>query len=459
MRPKLLLHQFLLGLILVGLQPAMFVKSAAPTNPDSTKTPIQHLIVLMQENHTFDNYFGMYPGADGLPTDVKMPVDPNDPNTKYIEPFYIGDQSISDLNHSSKTFMLQYNDGKMDGFVYALNQVKQDGRISMGYYDGRDLPYYWNLADEFVLFDRFFSSAKGGSFENHFYWVSGGPPPDGNASTAQDEYSKLVTIFDRLNEKGISWKFYVQNYDPSITYRDLGNIGNRASQVVWVPLLNISRFIDDPELSKHIVDLSEYYTDLRDGTLPAVAYIAPSGASEHPPGSLQTGQRFVKTLIQNLMRSDYWQNSAFMLLYDDWGGWFDHVNPPQVDEYGYGFRVPGILVSPYARRGYIDNTQLDFTSILKFIEENWDVAPLTMRDTNANNFLEAFDFNQPPRKPYFISSTRDTSTTTSTPRTIIIYYAYGFALLIAFLVIGFAFFYRTAFKNASHNVSGPLNQG
>ena len=148
-----------------------------------------------------------------------------------------------------------------------------------------------------------------------------------------------------------------------------------------------------------------------------------------------------------------------MLLYDDWGGWFDHVNPPQVDEYGYGFRVPGILVSPYARRGYIDNTQLDFTSILKFIEENWDVAPLTMRDTNANNFLEAFDFNQPPRKPYFISSTRDTSTTTSTPRTIIIYYAYGFALLIAFLVIGFAFFYRTAFKNASHNFSGPLNQG
>ena len=205
----------------------------------------------------------------------------------------------------------------------------------------------------------------------------------------------VPTIFDSLQKAGVSWKFYVQNYDPNITYRDLGTIGNRASQVIWVPLLNFDRFLDDPELSSHIVDLNQYYVDLRQGTLPAVAYIAPSGASEHPPGSLISGQRFVKSLIQELMRSSAWSSSAFLLSYDDWGGWYDHVAPPQVDQYGYGLRVPALLISPYAKQGYIDSTTLDFTSILKFIEENWGLEPLAERDAKANNFLSAFDFKQP----------------------------------------------------------------
>ncbi len=417
-----------------------FTAGTAIAQPDAQDnqpaTPIRHLVVLMQENHTFDNYFGTYPGADGIPADTKMPVDLKDAAAGFVIPYHIGNSSISDLSHSSSTFEEQYNQGAMNGFVSSLNRRKQDGRVSMGYYDGSDLPFYWNLADQFVLFDRFFSSARSGSFANHYFWVTGTAPPAETVRKPGEPFVEPTTIFDLLEERGISWKFYVQNYDPSITYLDLGSNGNRASQVVWVPLLNFGRFLGDPKYASHIVDLSEYYQDLKQGSLPAVAYIAPSGASEHPPGSLATGQHFVKTLIQELMRSDAWDSSAFLLLYDDWGGWYDHVKPPQVDAYGYGFRVPGLLVSPYARRGFIDHTTLDFTSVLKFIEENWNLPSLAERDAKANSFASAFDFSQKPRKPVFISSVRAGPDTARTGVTHVIYSLYGTALFIAVLAFG-----------------------
>ena len=407
-----------------------------------TQTPIKHFIVMMQENHTFDNYFGTYPGADGLPADTKMPIDPKNPGAGYVEPWHIGNSTITDLSHSGSTFTEQYNDGQMNGFVSALNRRNQDGKVAMGYYDDRDIPYYWNLADNYVLFDRFFSSARDGSFANHMYWVAGIPPVADRGQELANYLADVPTIFDQLEASGVSWKFYVQNYDPTITYRDLGTVGNRASQVVWVPLLNFDRFLDDPNLSSHIVDLSQYFDDLRAGTLPSVAYIIPSGASEHPPQYPATGMRYVKNLIQELMRSQYWDSSAFMLLYDDWGGWYDHVPPPQIDEYGYGPRVPALLVSPYARKGYVDSTELDFTSVLKFIEHNWNVKPLATRDANANNFLSAFDFERAPRQAEFLTLERGDPATLKKVPTSIIYIAYGIALFLCLLAIGAAFFIR-----------------
>ena len=415
------------------------VQAASGTKDAQAKTPIQHLVVLLQENHTFDNYFGTYPGAAGIPAGTKMPLNPNDLSQGYITPWHIGSFATTDLSHSSATFRDQYNGGKMDSFIYALNERNQDGRLAMGYYDGRDIPYYWNLADNYVLFDHFFSSAKDGSGANHMYWVIGMEPPTNTGQALSDQLASLPTIFDRLQAAGVSWKFYVQNYDPTITYRDLGNVGNRESQVIWVPLLNIDRFIDNPALSSHIVDLSQYYTDLSEGNLPAVSYIVPSGDSEHPPSSLLSGQLFVKGLIQELMRSTDWNSSAFLLAYDDWGGWYDHVVPVQVDENGYGLRVPAILVSPYALKGKIDSTQLDFTSILKFIEQNWGIAPLADRDAKANNFLSAFNFNQQPRQPEFLSLTRGNSAPTKASPTLVIYSAYGLALSLSILVLLFAF--------------------
>jgi phospholipase C len=417
------------------LFPSASALADMPNQTSKSKTPIQHFVVLMQENHTFDNYFGTYPGANGIQPGTCIPVDPFDKtNTECVEPFHIGDRPIDDLDHSLSTFKLQYNDGKMNGFVYALNQRNQNGAMAMGYYDDRDLPYYWNLADEYVLFDHFFSSDHGGSFANHMYWVSAHP---GGDSVSENGYADVPTIFDRLEERGVSWKFYVQNYDPEITYRSLSNFsGNRASQVIWVPLLNMDRFLDDPKLSSHIVDLNQYFVDLENGTLPEVAYIAPSGASEHPPGSIRSGQKFVKSLIQALMRSGAWDSSAFLLLYDDWGGWYDHVKPPQVDENGYGMRVPGLLISPYARRGYIDSTMLDFTSVLKFIEENWNLKPLAARDSQAKSFMSAFDFSISPREPVFIPFERVVKEQRIEPRRVVIYAAYGGALVFAaFLMI------------------------
>jgi phospholipase C len=143
-----------------------------------------------------------------------------------------------------------------------------------------------------------------------------------------------------------------------------------------------------------------------------------------------------------LMRSSAWNSSAFMLLYDDWGGWYDHVAPPQVDAYGYGLRVPALLVSPFAKTGYIDNTMLDFTSVLKFIEDNWKVASLSTRDAAANNILSAFDFSQAPRPAVFLSSTWAPAVVAKKSPIYIIYASYGLAFLVSLIVFGFAFFKR-----------------
>jgi phospholipase C len=383
------------------------VDAAAADTERATRTPIKHFVFLMQENHSFDNYFGTRPGVDGIPRGVCMPITPGR-SKPCVKPFHIGDRGVSDLEHTEAAFRAQYNNGKMDGFVYGASRRGQDGDLTMGYYDDRDLPFYWNIADEYVIFDRFFSSASSGSVRNHMYRVAGHPGALKGESIPSDGWGNIPTIFDRLEQAGVSWKFYVQNYDPTITFRNRApGDADRGAQAIWVPLLSYARYVDDPKLSRHIVDLDEYYTDLANGTLPAVAYIAPSGASEHPPGNIQSGQTFVRSLLVALMRSKHWSHSAFLWSYDDWGGWYDHVKPPRVDEYGYGFRVPALLVSAYAKRGHVDSTTLDFTSPLKFIQHNWNLPPLASRDARANNFLSAFDFSNPPRRPVLLPLERN----------------------------------------------------
>jgi phospholipase C len=158
--------------------------------------------------------------------------------------------------------------------------------------------------------------------------------------------------------------------------------------------------------------------------------MVPSGASEHPPGSIQAGETFVRGLVNTLMRSSAWNSSAMMWTYDDWGGWYDHVKPPSVDKYGYGFRSPALLVSPYAKRGFIDHTTLDFTSELKFIETNWGVPPLAERDAKANNIMGAFDFGAPPRESALLDRTR-TPPPVPGSRASVVYVVYGLATLLA----------------------------
>jgi phospholipase C len=444
----------LCSLVLISPAAALVSADEADGEPQPN-TPIEHFIYLMQENHSFDNYFGTYPGADGIPPNTCMPVAPTDPDSEEcIEPFHLGTRPVEDLDHNLITHERQFRDGKMDGFVYAFRQEGKDGELTMGHYDDRDLPFYWNIADEYVLFDRFFCSAKGGSVRNHMFWVSGqAGVKDPRRDAIPDEgWGDIPMIFDRLQERGISWKFYVQGYDPNVTFRDRGT-GDKSAQVVWVPPLAFARYLDDPELSSRIVSLDEYYEDLANDELPAVSFMVPSGASEHPPGSIQAGQRFVKGLINALMQSDAWESSAFLWTYDDWGGWYDHVSPPIVDEWGYGFRAPALLVSPYAKRGHVDSTVLDFTSGLKFIEENWDLEPLAARDAKANNFLSAFDFAQPPREPRIIPSTRN-EPEMRIPWRPGLYGPYSAAILLPTLIIGWALIDPRA-RTRQHASSAP----
>jgi phospholipase C len=409
--------------------------AAAADNAHPTATPIHHFVVLLQENHTFDSYFGTYPGADGLPAHVCVPADPAAGPRPCVRPFHIGNRSIIDLDHSQSSALMDLGHGRMNGFVRAQDIRTGDGSQAMGYYTASDIPFYWNVADRYVLFDHFFSANLGGSFLNHVYWVAAGA---GNASQSVPLGGlRLTTIFDRLQHAGVSWKFYVQNYDPAINYRTLPHLpdANRASQAVWCPLLDIPRFLDDPALRSHIVGLSQYYSDVRRGTLPAVAYIAPSGASEHPPGSLTTGQRFVHGLVDALMMSRSWDSSAFLEAYDDWGGWYDHVLPPTRHGHTDGFRVPAVLISPYARQHYIDHTGLDFMSMLKFVELNWRLRPLTRLDASAGSIMGAFDFRQPPRKPAIIPLHRTPVPPAQTVRDVVLYALYSLGLVFAITLI------------------------
>jgi phospholipase C len=245
-------------------------------------------------------------------------------------------------------------------------------------------------------------------------------------------YGDQPTIFDRLEAAGISWKFYVQDYRPKETFRAVSDV-DPAIQTVRVPLLNYARFVDDPKLHSHLADLDEYYRDLRDGTLPAVAYVASSGASERSARSIPAGQDLVRNMVTQLMVSRYWERSAFLWSYDGSGGWYDHVPPPA----GYGLRVPALLVSPYARKGQVNHKTLDYTSALRFVEQNWGVPALTERDAKATSLSSAFDFGAPPR-PADIIPAGPPKDHPPLVEVGVIYWFYGGATVLVLFLVGFA---------------------
>ncbi len=404
--------------------------TAADPAPAATKSPIQHAIFFMQEGHSFDNLFGVYPGADGIPSGTCVLVDPSVVGSGCAAPLWVGDRVVPQFDQSSNAFGTQYDGGKMDGFIAAQAGAGADARLAVGYYDDREVPFAWNVADEFVLMDRYFSSAKGGSAANHMFWIAAakGSPTDTLPAAG---YGDIPTIFDRLQAASISWKFYVQNYDPSITFRNRQGLIDRGTQVERVPLLAFARFVDDPARFSHIVDLSQYYADLEAGTLPAVAFIVPAGGGAHTPSSVRTEQLLAGSLIGGLARSSVWSSSLLLWTFDDSGGWFDHVAPPQVDADGLGFRVPAVLVSPYARKGYVDKTQLDHATAVRFITDNWGLEPLATRSPAPGSLMSGLDFANPGRPPIFVGSTRPGVGVRKEPQRAIIFLAYGAALVLA----------------------------
>ena len=477
-RPRLARMASVAAAVSLSLAPLALAGPAAAADKQ-----IQHVVFLMQENHTFDNYFSSFPGVDPPPDNLCIPnwvptPSPNPTPTRTVEPspskaasptpvskskatptptpsptpppsastcyprFHLSSHRTVDLNHSAIAAVRAFDGGLMDGFSAAQATYNLPTDLAMGYYDSTDLPLYYNLAHDYVLAQRFFSSAWGSSDVNHMYSIaarSGGTVP-----TAGYDFP---TIFDRLQSAGVSWKFYVQNYDPMITFRNHDYSSSKESQLIWAPMLNFARFVDDPNLSSHIVDLNQYYTDLQSGQLPAVAYLVPSGLSEHPPGDITVGQSFGVTTVTSLMRSTAWDSSLAVIAWDDWGGWYDHVAPPAVDADGYGFRVPGIIVSPYAKNGTIDNTTYDFTSILKFIEDNWSLQPLTARDATANSIANALDLSRPAAAPVFPAQVFQAPPPLDTHNRSLLIAIY--AAIVAFAVICGAFLFRPWLRQAS----------
>lgn len=324
---------------------------------------------MLQENHAFDNYFGTYRGAEGtVGKNICLPTQPG--SSKCATPFHNSILTPNDMNHSWTAAHEDYDGGKMDAFVYTEGKSSD----TMGYYDRSDIPHYWSAADNYVLCDHYFTAVMSQSAPNHLFLVAGtaGGLIDNNVPKSLN----FPPIFQELDSAGVSWKVYgFTSWCESFSYvQKNSKKGNFASA-------------------------SEFATDLKQQKLAQVSWIigAPGG-SEHPPMNIQVGQNSVADDIVNpIGSSPYWKSAVVFITWDDYGGFYDHVPPPQIDQFGYGFRVPCLIISPYAKKGFIDSTVNDHTSILKFVESTFSLASLSSRDRSANDLAEAFDFGSSGR--------------------------------------------------------------
>jgi len=332
----------------------------------------------MKENHGFDNYFGTYPGADGIPESASLP----DGAGGTVYPHWLNMSWTPDLPHGRGDMLDAFDGGKNDLFAEVADRAFPGlGNISVGYYDGRQVPYYWSLAHNFTLADHYFSSILGPTDPNRLYSIAGGA---GGLATNPVLGSgvDVTTIFDQLEARGISWRYYGVTNDLEMT----------------IPL-QLPHITADRVMSSKVVQLDTVASDIASGTLPSVTYIDPNGflppsvrISEHPPGDVTVGESWTANIIDSIMASPMWPSSVVFLTWDESGGFYDHVPPPQVDEWGYGFRVPMLIVSPLSKRDFIDHNVMDHTSILKFIAGNWNLPALTSREANADDMMSAFAF-------------------------------------------------------------------
>jgi phospholipase C len=415
---------------------------------------IKHVIVIMQENRSFDSYFGTFPGADGIPRGVCVP----DPRGGCVRPFHDHHDKNFGGPHALLNAQRDIDGGAMDGFVgsavrgtlgckdrndpYCVRSG--DGIEVMGYHDYREIPNYWTYARKFVLQDHMFEPNASWSLPAHLFLVSewsakcsvkgvasscvSAPnhpdePPDfrGNHSGALPNYAWTDLTY-LLHKNHVSWRYYVmKGRQPDCA--DGAAVSctppkqSARTPGIWNPLPYFTTVQQDKQLSD-VTPLRFFFKDAREGKLPSVAWIAPNDkVSEHPPGLVSAGQAYVTRLINAVMRSPDWNSTAIFLAWDDWGGFYDHVDPPKVDGAGYGLRVPGIVISPYARRGYIDHQNLSFDAYAKFIEDDFlggqrlnpktDGRPDPRPDVRESlpilgNLVSDFDFNQSPRKPLLL---------------------------------------------------------
>ncbi len=445
-----------LALLALAAGVALAVESAAtsasPVNPDAGIQKIRHVVVIMQENRSFDSYFGTYPGADGIPPNVCIP-DPA--NGGCQRPYH--DANVVNVGgpHGQTNATADIDGGKMDGFVAQAESAQRGCKDPtnpscangahvdvMGYHDAREIPNYWAYARNFVLQDHMFEPNASWSLPAHLFMVSewsakctvkadpmscvnalqspGNPPDFKNGGGSPPDYAWTDLTY-LLHKQHVSWGYFVfpgtqpDCADDAMTCKALPQ--NAKTPGIWNPLPYFDTVAQDGELG-NIQPIHDFYADARAGRLPAVSWVDPAGAvSEHPPASVTAGQDYVTGLINTIMRGPDWRSTAIFLAWDDWGGFYDHVTPRAVDENGYGLRVPGIVISPYARKGFVDHQTLSFDAYVKFIEDDFlhgrrldpktDGRPDPRPDVRENvailgNLAADFDFKQKPRPPLIL---------------------------------------------------------
>ncbi len=384
------------------------------SRPHGTAIPIDHVVVLMQENRSFDHYFGQlhYQGqrhARPEPRSARNP-DPTDSSAPAIRAFHQTQYcEVADLDHSWNGSHRQWNGGRMNGFTATNQNVgagDASGSRTMGFYDSSDLPYYYALASTFAMADHFFASVLSQTFPNRFFLLAGTAFGHIRNDFPQDcfqpcnpatEYSQR-SIFNLMDEAvpPVSWRIYFHQIP----------FGDEFAYVRAHP--------------QNVLPISQYFVDAAAGNLPNVAFVDPLfvGSSntendEHPTANIQVGEEFASRVINAVLSSPQWSRAAVFYTYDEHGGFYDHVRPrpacipdaipPHLvagDDPGaydrYGFRVPMVVASPFARRQYVSHRVYDHTSILRFIETRFDLPALSARDANADAMLRMFDFRNPP---------------------------------------------------------------
>lgn len=387
---------------------------------------IKHFVFILQENRSFDSYFGTYPGADGLPSNVCLP-DPVQHGC--VAPYH--DASVVNRGgpHDWDNAVGDVHGGAMDGFVAQSYQANgknsplpclggkgkcptgQDPRDVMGWHDYREIPNYWNYARLYVLQDHLFAPVLSYTLPNRLYALAG---QSGGQVRYANRSSRFTfrSIVDELTARGVDWKYYVTSgKQPDTTDGHIVGVGSNDDQnantfSLFNPLPGFPRVENDPAQRARLVDTRQFYADARAGHLPSVSWIIPSDqVSEHPPSNIRTGMAYVTGLVNAVMASPDWESTAIFISYDEWGGFYDHVAPPRVDAYGYGVRVPGLVISPYARQGYVDHQVYSTEAWLRIVEERYGLSALTQRDARVGDMLAAFDFSQKPRPPVFLAAT------------------------------------------------------
>ncbi len=370
---------------------------------------INHIVIILKENRSFDYYFGRYPGADGATSGLL----PGGKRTPLAVP---NDTLAPDIWHGPTQARQAIANGKMDGFTLSPGAIFDRQNHAYAAMTRQQIPNYWSYAQHFVLADHFFSTIAGPTFPNHLVMVAGsslnvddnpqhaitgtwgcdsGPKAWVDTVNAAGQHKQIPpcfdvsTIVDELQTSHQTWRSYAPSYgEPGYIFSTLDAIKGVR---------------EGPNWAKNVVEWTTFPSDARAGRLPALSWVVTDAAhSDHPPASTCVAENSVVQEVNAVMQGPDWKDTAIIVLWDDYGGFYDNVAPPKMDWLGWGPRVPALIISPYARAGYIDHTNYNFASTLRLIDQRFSLPALTSRVSQANSLLDAFDFTQKPRAPLIL---------------------------------------------------------